>query len=138
MKAVTERWSGVSEEPLETIEESECENHPYGERIIQARFRRVFNELADALAAVAVLRKVLDEATKDVLAGGRPNLVDIAETLAMPLPEFAKKMEAVLQAASKMPRRTPTSGGAGTAHWFEIEAGVVWELDKALSAIYKR
>jgi hypothetical protein len=41
----------------------------------------------------------------------------------------------VANAARKMPRETPAPGVASTVHTFQIEAGVVWELDYALSAL---
>jgi hypothetical protein len=41
-------------------------------------------------------------------------------------------LQRVAKAAKAMPRETPAPGGAGTMHDFSIEAGVVWDLDRAL------
>lgn len=41
----------------------------------------------------------------------------------------------VERAARFMPRETPAPGGVGTEHPFMIEAGVVWALDYALTAL---
>jgi len=38
----------------------------------------------------------------------------------------------VVRAASEMPRKTPAAGGSCTVHPFQIEAGAVWALDRAL------
>jgi hypothetical protein len=38
----------------------------------------------------------------------------------------------VIEIARRFPRRTPAPGGCGTVHDFPIEAGLIWELDKAL------
>lgn len=43
----------------------------------------------------------------------------------------------VVDAARRMPRRTPASGGASTNHTFIIEAGAVWDLDRALTELDK-
>lgn len=41
----------------------------------------------------------------------------------------------LVTAAMQMPRKTPAPGGAATLHSYTIEAGVVWELDRALQKL---
>lgn len=45
---------------------------------------------------------------------------------------LAGALLALYDAAKFMPRGVPGSGGASTVHAFEIQAGVVWDLDLAL------
>lgn len=59
----------------------------------------------------------------------------LARRAAQPTDARRSALEAVAEAAAAMPRETPAPGGAGTVHTFEIEAGVVWTLDKALRAL---
>ena len=45
------------------------------------------------------------------------------------------KVEALIQAALKMPRGTPAPGGCGTDHQYTLKAYQVWALDAALIAL---
>lgn len=45
------------------------------------------------------------------------------------------RLREVVEAARNMPRRTPGSGGAETPHQFTIDAGHVWQLDRALKKL---
>jgi hypothetical protein len=48
-------------------------------------------------------------------------------------PDRERVAEKVIKAARNMPRQTPKPGGCSTVHDFQIEAGTVWALDKALT-----
>jgi hypothetical protein len=39
---------------------------------------------------------------------------------------------ALCEAADKLPKHVPSHGGAATKHSFKIEAGVIWDLDRAV------
>lgn len=41
-------------------------------------------------------------------------------------------MQEVVEAARLMPRETPAAGACSTIHDFKIDAGTVWNLDRAL------
>ena len=47
--------------------------------------------------------------------------------------QYPIKIQELIEAAKDMPRHTPKPGGCGTVHVFEIDAGTVWALDKALN-----
>lgn len=64
---------------------------------------------------------------------GHMNL-PLAEVLKRAAAEI-ERLRAVTDAARHMPRATPRSGGAGTMHDFKIEAGRVWDLDRAFLAL---
>lgn len=68
-------------------------------------------------------------------AGIHPNINEACRQM---MREAADELEATwlaVGAARKMPRWTPKGGGAGTLHTYQIEAAVVWDLDRALTAL---
>lgn len=49
--------------------------------------------------------------------------------------KYPTEIQKLIEASKDMPRHTPASGGCGTIHTFEIDAGTVWALDKALNEL---
>lgn len=43
-----------------------------------------------------------------------------------------QEVQDLIEAAKQMPRVTPKAGCASTVHTYEISAGTVWTLDRAL------
>lgn len=85
-------------------------------------------KLATKDATIASLREALEDHSRDfntALAAASARNSEIA------------LLRAVVEAAREFPRETPAPGGVFTKHTFQIEAGVVWQLDKALKELEK-